>query len=163
MRISLKNFLTQLALALVFTFTTSSTTFAAVYQSQDSTGLPTCDNAFLLDNVKAAIVDYYQQNPSKNDLERRQQLLMLRDISHFSQIPSANFSSEQDFNVASKIITLKINERIDADQIRLCKSQSSGLSQNIYLLIYYQDYEVLVDIVSFAPNHKNFVIKYSTI
>ena len=135
---------------------------AAIYQKQQDHALPTCDNQYLLHNVTAAVDQYNQQNPPANLYEKKQQLLLLKDFKGFSEVAADNFTSEENFNVSSKLVSLKINNKLINEDIRVCKSTSQGPAKDLFLIIYPKDYEILIDLVNFNPRKDNFLIKFST-
>jgi hypothetical protein len=135
---------------------------ATIYQKQLDHALPMCDNQYLLHNVTTAIEQYNQKNPPANLYEKKQQLLLLRDFKGFSEVSAGGFTSNENFDISSKLVSLKINNQLTNEDIRVCKSTSQGPAKNLFLIIYPQDYEILIDLVNFNTQEDNFLIKFST-
>ena len=76
---------------------------AAVFMAGDKDALPSCQNPYLLEQVKKHIQDYQEEHPYKNIIEYRQQKLLLKNLSGFRQIAS------QDFDIDENILQIKKN------------------------------------------------------
>lgn len=96
--------------------------------------LPSCDDASLHQQVRQFISE---QNSLKKDntiLENRQQALLLKNLTSFTEIALDAFSPAQNYDLADRLLELKINQGIDSQGLRICRSTNTN--KDIYLLIY---------------------------
>lgn len=120
---------------------------AAVFMAGDKDALPSCQNPYLLEQVKKHIQDYQKEHPYKNIIEYRQQKLLLKNLSGFRQIASQDFDIDENIETANKLITLKINAGLEDSDIVLCRSIGSEKNY-IYILIYPEEGKSKVEILN---------------
>lgn len=129
------------------------------YSEKPAVFHPECNNPRLVEKVLARIEQYYNENPQSSIVDYRKQVLMLKKLKSFSPIDIDSFAPQTNYNVADRLIDIKINEGIKAKDLSLCKSDGD---REIYLLIYPQGNYYAVEIINF-PGHadsKNFVAVY---
>lgn len=121
--------------------------------------IPECDNPRLHDLVIAKINAYFNDEKSWSIIERRRQVLMLRNLQSYITLDPENFSLKENSKVADKLITYKINKGLTEDKIRLCRS---GAERQIYLFIYPEDAHYRVEIINFPGqiNSEKFSVVY---
>lgn len=107
---------------------------------------PECDNQRLMKKVLQRIEEYYKSNPVNSQIEKRRQVLMLKNLNKFEEKDIDSFREEENFYLAGKLIAYKINKGLKAEDMRLCKSISR---LPIYLLIYPHNSVYTVEIVNF--------------
>ena len=133
---------------------------ASVYSEQDYFGLPTCNDPKMIEMVFNRIKEYQSTEKVENIVEKRHQILILKDVTSFHEEFASGFNSKNNFFVANKLIMLKINQGLTDNQIRVCQSSSQGLASQLYLIIYPENYEVRVDIMNYLPQDSDFGFIY---
>lgn len=128
--------------------------FSAFSAWAGNVALPTCDSQILLDSIHAKIQEYNLAHSAENLVDRRQQILTLKNLNSFEETSVEEFTPQTDYNVANRIITAKINEHLEASDMRLCKSSNSLLSLPIYVLLRPFEGAVMVDIINFIPDSR---------
>ncbi len=120
---------------------------------------PQCDNPRLLEKVKARIEQYYQQQKQTSIIDERRQVLMLKKLKTFTPVDVQNFPPQENYAVADRLIDIKINEGVKAQDLSLCKSSGE---REIYLLIYPQNNFYTIEIINFPgqADSKNFTTVY---
>lgn len=113
--------------------------------------IPACDDARLISRLLANSRAYMALNPPSTVLEKRTQKIISRNMDKFAEISADNFKISEDFNVASKIVTVKINQGLEPNRMRLCKSTSEGVTSNVYFLVYDNYGRITVDVINFSP------------
>ncbi len=125
---------------------------AAAYLQEKPWELPSCHNPVLLQKVRETIKAYGLKNPPQNIIDRRKQTLLLKNLDGFVLVDNENFTSKDDFRTAGRLVTVKINNGLTDNDVKVCKSSSSGAGSNIYLLIYpYDEKAYTVEIINFVP------------
>ena len=79
-------------------------------------------------------------------LSKRSKALISANIDGFHQVAAQNFLPEQDLNTANALVMIKINEKIDENDILLCR-QNRDIPRPVYLIIY-----------PYADNYRVYVI-----
>ena len=113
--------------------------------------LPLCSDEKLKEQVEAKITSYFENTPRLSLIERRHRQLLLRNLRSFSEIPPAEFDKKENFAVTDKMLMAKINDGLNDEDLRLCRSTSGGRVPPVYLLIRPENYQVIVDILNFLP------------
>ncbi len=123
--------------------------------------LPACNNDLLIALVSAKVAEYYQSHPADNILEYRRQALLLKNLRAFDEVPTAGFTSKQNYNVANHLLMTKINLGLEDNEVRLCKNAGYGNASDVYLLIYPQNFQTKVSILNLTQNPKEeFFVNY---
>lgn len=142
----------NLVTAVFITLVLAKETSAAFYLPEEPGDLPSCQNQVLRDKVLNRIKAYQKENPPSNIVEKRRQLLLLKNLNSFVQVDSRNFTSKDEVRTANKLITVKINNGLEDSDIVLCKSSGSGEEYNIYLIVYPDgEGQNIVSIENFIP------------
>lgn len=113
--------------------------------------IPTCDDSVLISKVWANGKAFMAKNTANSIVDKRRQNLISKNLDKFKEIPAGNITAKDDFNVASKVIMIKINNGLDSSKLRLCKSTSKGITSNVYILIYKEYGRINVDVINFSP------------
>ena len=99
--------------------------------------MPKCDNAKLYDKVRTIVKDFLDSEHATSSIAKRRNALKNANITGLEAVEVSGFSAETDYNTANALITLKINEKVRAEDIRLCRQTGKG---NLYVILYpYQD------------------------
>ena len=125
--------------------------------------LPECNDAKLRRLLDEKIDAYYRKTPPESLIEKRMQKLILRNFHSFEAVDTSNFSPDDDFRVANKLVSIKINNGLTDDEIRLCRTQSDSKLPVVYLLIYPENFTYLVEVINFInynPSYKDFLLIY---
>lgn len=120
---------------------------------------PECNNPRLKEKVLARIQEYYKQKKQTSIVDERRQALMLKRLKSFVTVDVKSFQPQENYNVADRLIDIKINDGIKAQDLSLCKSVGD---REIYLLIYPQNNFYTVEIINFPgqPDSKKFTTVY---
>lgn len=129
---------------------------AALYSARLDNNVPLCNEPKILEKILEKIKKYQQENPKSSIIENRKYALMLKDLRSFEEIDPQKLDIKNNYAVADKLITTKINKNVTEDQLRLCQSTGEGISKDLYLLIYRKNYETIVDIINYAPVNEEF-------
>ena len=112
---------------------------------------PSCEDENLIKQVQDVVAVFLQKNPPRNIRERRSRLLTVKNIADFEPVDVASFIPAVNYNVADRLIMLKMNNRLQNEELRLCveKTAVSGEGTRIYLLMVAAADGVEVEIVNF--------------
>lgn len=129
------------------------------FNEEPAVFLPQCNNPRLFEKVLSGIEKYYQENPKTSIVERRQQLLLLKRLEGFKAVDISSFKPETNYAVADRLIDIKINQGLKAEDMTLCQSMGE---KDIYLLVYPQNNLYTVEIINFlgVPASKKFTVVY---
>ena len=119
-----------------------------------TTPRPECSDPRLAQKIIEKIAAYQAEHPAVMLIDRRQDILLRRNLSRFGEVEVAGFTAKQDFNVANAIIMTKINRGLEDADLRLCRSLGHGKAANIYILIYPVGEGNVADIINFLPAGK---------
>ena len=125
--------------------------------------LPECNDAKLQRLLDEKVSEYYRKTPPESLLEKRMQQLILRNFHSFEPVDTSSFGPEDDLRVANKLISVKINNGLNDDEVRLCRTQSDSKLPIVYLLIYPENFAYMVEVINFikySPSHKDFFVIY---
>ena len=107
---------------------------------------PVCESATLYANTMQEVEKYIGTINADTTLSKRSIALISADIDGFQQVAAQNFLPEQDLNTANALVMIKINEKIDENDILLCR-QNRDIPRPVYLIIY-----------PYADNYRVYVI-----
>lgn len=124
--------------------------------------LPTCDDSRLSALLQQKITELQGKTPATNISDKRQQILITKNLANFTEVPVAGFKPETNFDVANKIIMSKINDGLSEKQMRICSSDNLQLEKIVYLFIYPSAQGIKVDIINLfnrgsASNNFSFI------
>ena len=126
--------------------------------------LPECNDEKLQRLLDDKIAEYYRKTPPESLIEKRMQHLILRNFHNFETVDTVDFSPDADRRVANRLITVKINNGLNDDEVRLCRTQSDSKLPIVYLLIYPENYTYIVEVINFinySPSHRDFLVIYN--
>ena len=117
--------------------------------------MPTCaDEAFtkkIIDTAK----EHLNHVATFSILSKRAKLLKLKHLHDFEKADVKSFSPETDFQTANALIMIKINERVNAEDILLCR-QKEAQQRRIYVIAYpYMD-NVKAHIINLDENNPDY-------
>ena len=109
----------------------------AVYESQKSPNLPTCNDEQLIAQTIDFLQKYNKENPVDSLYAKRNRALRLRSVRKYEEQTVEGFTSQQNRAVADKLLMTKINFSMNDSEFRICKSTSTNARFSpVYLLIY---------------------------
>ena len=73
------------------------------------------------------------------------------NLDKFKEIDAGKITARDDFEVASRVVMIKINNGLDNSLLRLCKSTSEGITSNVYILLYREYGETIVEVMNLVP------------
>lgn len=97
--------------------------------------MPACNNKDFEAKIIEAAETYFENTPVSSISAKRKKFLTLKSLNGFEQASAQNFSPETDFNTASALIMVKINEHVEEKDILLCR-QKEGHNPPIYVIAY---------------------------
>ena len=158
----LRSLLLGLILILVSTFSYAE---EIVEHNNNATKLtlPNCNDSKLHQLLQRKISEYYNTHLAVSQLEQRTQKLISRHMNYFEAIDTATFSPKDNIFVANKLMGVKINNGLEDNEIRICRTRITGNLPDVYLLIYPYNYSYMVDIINFAgvSSSRDFFIIYN--
>lgn len=99
--------------------------------------MPPCNDDKLYQKILGEVRAFLTDDGEISVMTQRRNALIRANIAGFEEVPATNFSPETDNNTANALITLKINKKVKAEDIRLCHQTGEG---NLYVILYpYQD------------------------
>lgn len=125
--------------------------------------LPQCQD----ENLVAAAQDYIKavltQNKDESTLYRRRRYFILHNLDQFTEENVADYKTMATRPLSDVIATIRMNEDIAEENIRLCKNQSMNqYASQIYLLIYPLEEGYKVYVINLLPetgnNHEIFFV-----
>lgn len=115
--------------------------------------LPTCDDEKLTSLVQKKISEFQAKSKADTIFDKRQQILISKNLNGFQDVVVAGFKPETNFDVANKIIMSKINDGLSEKQMRLCASEHQQLNKVVYLFIHPTEDKIKIDIINlFNPS-----------
>ena len=123
--------------------------------------LPACNDKKLHQLLERKIAEYYQTHPAVSQLEQRTQKLIIKHMNYFEDVDIATFTPQDNIYVANKYMTAKINNGLEDDEMRICRTRLTVNLPDVYLLIYSFNYSYMIDIINLAgasSNREFFVI-----
>lgn len=100
--------------------------------------------------IRNAVTKYIEANPQLTSLGKRKHKLLIREFEHFTEIPADNVTSKYGNLLASEVIKLKINEKIGAEDMKICKAGKGYGGGDMYVFMYKQNHYVNVRILNVA-------------
>lgn len=99
--------------------------------------MPNCSDQAFEKRVKGEVVAFLNASKATSSIAQRKNALINANIEGFEEVDVASFTPQTDYNTANALITLKINSKISAKTMRLCRQKGEG---NLYVIMYpYQD------------------------
>ena len=97
--------------------------------------LPACNDEKLMEKTKQYIKEYFSQTKSSSMKFRRRRYFLQNRLAEFQEENIANYKTEQKRPISDIIITLKMNDGIIEENMRLCKNQSRyPEAKDLYIL-----------------------------
>ena len=115
--------------------------------------LPSCQDERLLAQVKELLEEYDAEHPVSSIYDRRQRIMKMRFATSYEEEQVSGFTSKNNRVVADKLLMTKINNGLNDNEIRLCKSnKKSEQFSPIYLMIYPHANEWVVEVLNLLEN-----------
>ena len=96
-----------------------------------------CDSKNLKQQVENFILNSLQEKSVRSVVQKRERILMVRNMPDFEDVTDQKIDAKQDFNAASADAFLRINEHREIKHI--CKSSNEAAEnnfKNVYVIIY---------------------------
>ncbi len=122
---------------------------------------PDCNSPRLQEQVQKSLLAYEAGQPQRSADERRQQALNSKNTSDFKPVSVLGFKPETNYDVANRIIELKLNRLIQESEMRLCSQNNRISGRTVYLLMSRADNRIQVEIIGYLPrNAKNPILYF---
>ena len=146
--------LMKICLTTLFVFSSMVVRSSTALANGDN--LPLCQDEKLIYDMQNKIDSYLAENPNNSVREKRRRSLLMKNLHNFEEKNPADIDRKVDFLLASRFVTLKINEGLLDGDFRICQSSGAGKKYKIFLLIYRNlDKQTVVEIINFLPPEKS--------
>lgn len=115
--------------------------------------MPNCDDPQLIEQVHAKLAPYLQDN-NGSIIEKRRLALLRKGLDKFADLNSDMISPKDDLVAADRLLELKINNRLESNSVRLCRSTLPMTGINVYLVMYFSDNQLMVEILNLVKGEK---------
>lgn len=115
----------------------------------DTLKKPECNDKNLITQAQEALRPYTNEK-ALSTVEKRKVKLVLKNVDNFEVLDITDVSPKKHRIVASRLIELKINNRLSDENIKICQSDNPVLDDKLYLVMYDDLGNIRVDIVNFT-------------
>lgn len=115
---------------------------------------PECSNDKLILKVKQVTDEFQSKITASSIRDRRHRILVSKSIGNFSDEKLSDFRPQDNYTVANRMITLKINGGMDEKDIKLCSSDSTLVGHKIYLLMFPENGKIKVEVINFSTDQE---------
>lgn len=122
--------------------------------------MPDCNDPQLLEQIKDVLIPYISQE-DKSIRNRRHTRLVMKNIKNFTEINSAEIDIKKDVMAADRLVEVKINFKKRNEDIKICKSDNKVLNIELYLMMYYIDKNLIVELVNLTTENPKLVFQKS--
>lgn len=105
-------------------------------EQKASANLPECDAPGIVEQIQSRIAAFQAETKPENTYDRRARKLAEKNIGQFTPLDLAKFIPSDNYLVADRLITLKVNQKLSDHDFRLCVGSNPLTSRQLYLLIY---------------------------
>ena len=95
-----------------------------------------CDNVRLQEQVESFIYRKISEKSSSSAVERRNRVLLVRNLHHFTEITQENIKRGDGFSVQAALMNLRINQNREIAHICVSQGNQYNKFKNVYLIIY---------------------------
>jgi len=113
---------------------------------------PDCGDELLMAETRRLIDENQLQKKAGNIYESRRRKLIAKNIKNFENVDISSFKPQDNYEVADRMITLKINEKVPGEAFRICKGNNELIGREIFLLMYPQAEKIAVEILNFSSS-----------
>lgn len=113
---------------------------------------PDCDDERLLAETRRLMDEYQTNETAENIHQYRRQRLVAKNMGRFTAVDVSEFKPRDNYEVADRMITLKINDGIPSDAFRICRGSNSVIGREIFLLMYPAENQVVVEVLNFTAS-----------
>lgn len=97
-----------------------------------------------------------------NLYDRRAQKLAVKNTAEFEELSVADFVPRDNYRVANRIISYKINRGLSNEDMRLCRGNNPVLKSQLYLLLYPQNGGISADIINYgSSSSENSLLRFT--
>lgn len=108
---------------------------------------PACNDERITSKIKEILSSYINDDALKI-ADKRRNKLVIKNIDGFEEIKIEEDKSKMPRIVAARLVELKINEHLNDENIKVCKSSNPALETDVYLFIFDNGDKVVVDAVN---------------
>lgn len=120
--------------------------------------MPDCNDPLLLEQIRANIAPLLATDDTSIRKRRRIHILM-KNIKDFKELKSSEIDFKKDTAAADRLIEIKINNRKNNEDIKVCKLEKNIVELTFYVIMYYIDDKLAVELVNFASPNPVFVFE----
>ncbi len=140
--------------------------FSCTSWAQEETAFPQNEQIFEFSKPKCTdkafearafetIQSYLKQKPEAFSINKRMKALKLKGIKGFEEVSPINFGPKEDYNTANALMMVKINKKIEQEDILLCKQ--TGTAKNpIYILAHPYFDNIKAYVINLDRNSTNY-------
>ena len=115
---------------------------------------PTCSTPEFQAKALEVMQTYLENMPVSSSLSQRNKKLRIAGLKDFEQVKVSDFKVEDNYAAASALLMIKINKKIDEQDILLCRQ--AGVKDPVYIITYpYMD-NFRANIVNLDKNQPDF-------
>lgn len=103
------------------------TSAAATTEAKKPVALPDCNDARLLELTRRQLAAFQAAEGAGNLYDRRAQKLAVKNTAEFEELSVADFVPRDNYRVANRIISYKINRGLSNEDMRLCRGNNPVL------------------------------------
>ncbi len=124
----------------------------------ESANMPNCNDPKLLEQLKASLVPYLNES-DKTIRNQRKSKILLKNIRNFTELNPSEVNPKDDTPAANRLIEIKINHRKNNEDVKICKISNQAVGLNFYMIMYYIEDKLAVELVNFSGNNPSFVFE----
>lgn len=118
--------------------------------------LPECNDEKLYTKTKEFIDSYFEKLNSKGTLYRRRHYFIVQDLDKFIKEDVVAYKTSNTPEVANAIANVEMNNGLNDENLRLCKSSSQNkYAKKLYLLISPKDDGYTVQVLNLLDRHQD--------
>ena len=138
------------------------TSAAAPTEAKKPVALPDCNDARLLELTRRQLAAFQAAEGAGNLYDRRAQKLAVKNTAEFEELSVADFVPRDNYRVANRIISYKINRGLSNEDMRLCRGNNPVLKSQLYLLLYPQNGGISADIINYgSSSSENSLLRFT--
>ena len=114
---------------------------------------PACNNPELVKRAQEILRQNQKDNIDTGSIYHQRKIrLALKNINNFQDVSLNSFRPKDNYLVAQKMISIKINEYLSDEDLKLCASDNPILKNKVYLLMHRVSDGIKVDILNYPLN-----------
>ncbi len=111
---------------------------------------PQCSDPVLIAQAQEVLRQARKGDDNQGSIYRRRRtVLALKNIDNFKEVSLKTFRPKDNYTVAQKMMTIKMNEHISEADLQLCASDNPILKNKVYLLLHEVPEGIKADILNY--------------